>query len=273
VRALGEHGADVNTPDNDGATPVFIAAQEGQKEVVRTLAMLKANVETPRNDDATPVFAAAQNGHADVVRVLASFKADITKATNNGWTPLAISAFGAHFEATKALLLLGAPVTIKDLKQHSRAPGDTRQLRADLQAWAADALVQHRIFHDTFLFGCSAHPSTSTIRQTTTVIPQQQPNLLTATYTSESPPERLYDASGTRVTSITVTTLTPTAATTVVTHTRTINPCLPTIAGVPEPLERIAAFAGIVVGTELRLTRAMGPAIAAIDWAAHDQPW
>ena len=28
---------------------------------------------------------------------------------------------------------------------------------------------------------------------------------------------------------------------------------------------------GIVVGKELRYTRAMGPAIAAIDWAAHDE--
>ena len=30
-------------------------------------------------------------------------------------------------------------------------------LRADLQAWVADALTQHRTFHDTFLHGCSAH--------------------------------------------------------------------------------------------------------------------
>ena len=30
---------------------------------------------------------------------------------------------------------------------------------------------------------------------------------------------------------------------------------------------------GIVVGKELRYTRAMGPAIAAIDWAAHDEVW
>ena len=35
----------------------------------------------------------------------------------------------------------------------------------------------------------------------------------------------------------------------------------------------IAAFVGIVVGVELRRTRTMGPAIAAIDWAAHDQAW
>ena len=38
----------------------------------------------------------------------------------------------------------------------------------------------------------------------------------------------------------------------------------------------IGAFVGIVVGAELRHLRAVlqvGPAIAAVDWAAHDQPW
>ena len=66
----------------------------------------------------------------------------------------------------QTLLLLGAPVTIQDLKQETPAHGNTRQLRADLQAWAADALTQHRTFHNAFLFGCSAHPSTSAIEQT-----------------------------------------------------------------------------------------------------------
>ena len=38
-------------------------------------------------------------------------------------------------------------------------------------------------------------------------------------------------------------------------------------------IEKIGAFVGVVVGAELGHTRAMGPAIAAIDWAAHDQAW
>ena len=55
-----------------------------------------------------------------------------------------------------------------------------------------------------------------------------------------------------------------------ITTTTTSNQYLPLIAGVPDALERIAEFAGIVVGKELRRTRAVGSAIAAIDWAAHD---
>ena len=102
------------------------------------------------------------------------------------------------------LVLLGAPVTIRDLKQYTNAPSDARQLRADLQAWAADALTQHRTFHDTFLFGCSAHEGIA----------------------------------------------------------------LAALGGVDEVREEISAFVGIVVGAELRRLRAVGPAIAAVDWAA-----
>ena len=41
--------------------------------------------------------------------------------------------------------------------------------------------------------------------------------------------------------------------------------------GVEEVRERVGAFVGVVVGAELRRLRALGPAIAAIDWAAHDE--
>ena len=113
------------------------------------------------------------------------------------------------FQATQTLLLLGAPVTVRDLKQYTSSKSDTSALRADLQAWAADALTQHRTFHDTFLHGCSAHEGIA----------------------------------------------------------------LAALGGVAEVRELIAQFVGIVVGTELRHLRAVGPAIAAVDWAAHDQPW
>ena len=105
--------------------------------------------------------------------------------------------------------LLGAPVTTRDLKQRANARAEARQLRADLQDWAADALAQHRTFHDTFLHGCSAHEGIA----------------------------------------------------------------LAALGGVAEVREEIGAFVGIVVGAELRRLRAVGPAIAAVDWAAHDEEW
>ena len=268
---LAQLGASIVTLGRHGTTPVWIAASGGHVEMVRLLAELGASIVTPNMYSATPVWIAAKKGHVEVVRLLAQLGASIVTLAANGHTPLSASANCNRIEATKALLLLGAPITIEDLKQYSDNEGDTRQLRADLQAWAADALVQHRIFTSTFLFGCSAHPSAST-QQTTTVIPLNQPNSQTGTHTSQSPTTRFDDAAtGTWFTTSSVTTITPTEVTTVTTHTRMSNPHLPTIAGMPGVLERIAAFAGIVVGKELRRTRAVGPAIAAINWAAHDQ--
>ena len=50
AREQHELGANVETPNKDGCTPVYIAAYNGQVEVVRVLGELGANVETPRKD-------------------------------------------------------------------------------------------------------------------------------------------------------------------------------------------------------------------------------
>jgi hypothetical protein len=265
---LAELGACVETPDNYSRTPVYIAAYNGHAETVGVLAELGACIKTPNNDGRTPVHIAAQQGHAEVIQLLARLKADITTRYPDGWTPLALGVMGAHFDVTKALLLLGAPITIEDLKQYDENTRTTRQLRADLQAWAADALAQHRIFYSTFLFGCTVHPQETTVQQTTCEIRIPQ----TARLTSESAPTRLRCATtGARVVTTTVMTLTSTAITAVTTFTRTTNATLPMLEGVPHVHQLIAEFVGVVVGEELRHTRAMGTAIAAIDWAAHDE--
>ena len=95
----------------------------------------------------------------------------------------------------------------QDLKQRAGAHGDARQLRTDLQAWAADALLQRYTFQSTFLFGCMV---------------------------GEDIP-------------------------------------LAMLEGEVDVRAEIGAFVGIVVGAELRRLQAMRPAIAAVDWAAHDE--
>lgn len=161
VKLLVDHGASVNLPMSHGNTLVFRAAMEGHLNMVRLLVELGAELETPDDIGRTPLFMAAKNGHMHVIRLLASLKADlVTTACDSGLTPLFISAYNTRFETTKTLLLLGAPVHVYDLMRYSDSHGDTRQLRTDLQAWAVEALAQHRTFCNTFLFGCSAHEGT-----------------------------------------------------------------------------------------------------------------
>ena len=112
------------------------------------------------------MLAAAASGHSTVIRVLASFQANITsailRADGHYWTPLCISVFQGRFESSKTLLLLGAPVTVRDLMHHRFAHSDTRQLRADLRRDALNELARHQAFL-IFLSGCSSRGNARTL--------------------------------------------------------------------------------------------------------------
>jgi uncharacterized protein len=77
IRVLGELGADVNTPNKKGCTPVFGAAQEGHVEAIRVLCDLGADINTPGKDGVTPVLAAAALGYGKVVKLLRKLGADL----------------------------------------------------------------------------------------------------------------------------------------------------------------------------------------------------
>ena len=74
---LIEAGADVNKAMNDGATPLFMAAQWGHEAVVRALIEASADVnkatddgKTPLSVALTPVFNVRRGRHAGVVQML-----------------------------------------------------------------------------------------------------------------------------------------------------------------------------------------------------------
>jgi ankyrin repeat protein len=98
---------DTRTPINDGVTPLYTAAQNGQVEVIKMLVSLGANVNAPNNLGATPVYVAAGNGHAHVIEALAELGADLHKPTHNGTTPLYAAAHEGQEGTVRALLKLG----------------------------------------------------------------------------------------------------------------------------------------------------------------------
>jgi len=107
LRALvQECGADASTANNDGATPVLIAALNGHTATLRALVQeCGADASTTDNDGATPVFKAAENGHPETVRTLVQeCGADASTAKNDGVTPVFIAAQNGHTETLLSLV-------------------------------------------------------------------------------------------------------------------------------------------------------------------------
>jgi hypothetical protein len=60
----------LNEQNNNGTTPVWIAAQNGHVDAISVLAEKGADVNTPIKNGATPLYIATKQGHADAIRVL-----------------------------------------------------------------------------------------------------------------------------------------------------------------------------------------------------------
>jgi ankyrin repeat protein len=142
-----EFGADVNQGDNDGCTPVYIAAMMGHLSVVQCLVKelgadvnqatnqgcytplhaaaaaqkrlvsvvqclvkeLGADVNQATNQGCTPLYTAAQHGHLSVVQCLVKeLGADVNQASHNGSTPLMIASERKHIEVVVWLSKHGA---------------------------------------------------------------------------------------------------------------------------------------------------------------------
>ncbi len=115
---LFEHGAkDVRTPKNTGVTPMYIAAQEGKVDALQWLFEhgAKEDVRTPRNDGATPMFIAAQEGKVESLQWLFEHGAqeDVRTPNKDGRTPMFIAAQEGKVEAVKWLYHHGADETVK----------------------------------------------------------------------------------------------------------------------------------------------------------------
>jgi uncharacterized protein len=110
IRALAEHGADVNTPDIFGSTAVHAAAAEGCVDVIRALAEHGADVNTPIILESTAVYRAAVKGHVDVIRALMELRSDIDLGNIVGESPLMGAVRSGEREASVCLVKSGADV-------------------------------------------------------------------------------------------------------------------------------------------------------------------
>ena len=105
VKALGSQN--FHATNKDGATPAFVAAENGHLEVLQFLKASGCNVETANNDGATPAWKAARNGHLKVLQFLKASGCNLRTADNDGWTPAFIAAQNGHLEVLQFLKASG----------------------------------------------------------------------------------------------------------------------------------------------------------------------
>ncbi|XP_061481680.1 ankyrin repeat and SOCS box protein 3 [Rhineura floridana] len=109
LKLLLDKGADKESVDDFGITPLFVAAQYGKLECLRILISYGANFNCQAKDRATPLFIAAQEGNDECVELLLSKGADPNLYCNEEEWQLPIHA-AAQMGHSNILCLL-IPVT------------------------------------------------------------------------------------------------------------------------------------------------------------------
>lgn len=111
------HGkVNFNAASASGATPIFIAAQEGRVKAVRVLAKRGANVNSERTGGWKPVIIAAKHGHAKAVRTLVEYKADIACINQAGQSAADFAITNNDVCVLKVLAESGSPQASKYLQ-------------------------------------------------------------------------------------------------------------------------------------------------------------
>ena len=101
IKILLDAKADMSETDEDGATPLHIASENGDYKIVDTL--LKYDVKSRcvnqmKNKGASALYVAAQNGHDEICRKLLAVGADVDMSRDDGCSPLYVVFESVVFE-------------------------------------------------------------------------------------------------------------------------------------------------------------------------------
>lgn len=112
VKFLLKHGADVNTRNDMGSTPLHLAVRENHQTIITILLDFdKTDVNAKDLAKMTPLHLAVTNGRAEIVKdLLESKKADVNAKCMQNMTSLHIASYGGKRNVVKLLLNHGADV-------------------------------------------------------------------------------------------------------------------------------------------------------------------
>jgi ankyrin repeat protein len=108
---LVEHKADANLPDRSGWTPLMWATWGDSPALVEMLLAHHAKLDAKDNDGLTSLGIAAQNGKAKAARALLDAGADVNApVAKGGYTPLMLASISGSNELATSLIEHGAKV-------------------------------------------------------------------------------------------------------------------------------------------------------------------
>jgi ankyrin repeat protein len=157
VLSLLKSDADVNAPQNDGATALHWAAYLEDADTAALLIRAGARVDTPNNYAVTPLALAAANGNTAIIAQLLKAGANPNGTVRAGETPLMLAARTNRADAVKALLGAGAQIDAKETwngqtaLMWAAAAGNAQTVQALIEA-GADILARSNAGTTPLLF-------------------------------------------------------------------------------------------------------------------------
>ncbi|EAY17848.1 hypothetical protein TVAG_010720 [Trichomonas vaginalis G3] len=138
---LISHGVNVNSKNNDGSSPLIIAAKHGYVEIVKLLLSHGAFINETDNEGKTALYLALRHNSIDIVKLLISHGADVNIKNNIGLSPLMTAIYQNCFEIAELLLSHGANINDKEIHGYSALHFATYKNNLD----QAKFLVMHHI--------------------------------------------------------------------------------------------------------------------------------
>ncbi|XP_030054760.1 kinase D-interacting substrate of 220 kDa [Microcaecilia unicolor] len=116
LKTLLEKCKDVDERNENGQTPLMLAAEQGNLEIVQELLSKGANCNLDDVDNWTALISAAKEGHVDIVKELLNNNANLEHRDMGGWTALMWASYKGSTDVAELLLAKGANPNITGLQ-------------------------------------------------------------------------------------------------------------------------------------------------------------
>lgn len=104
LESLIKLGVDINSPKNNGSSPLCIACQNKELEIARLLVSNGAEINHSKKNGDAPLYLAVLAGDCDIVELLLKNRANVNQINELGVTPLMIAIQTHNFKIASLLL-------------------------------------------------------------------------------------------------------------------------------------------------------------------------